>query len=81
MTEYVPSERTEDLIDQLFTFHPVQGDQGDRYAEVRAKAKELAKLIAKLSPPSPEQTLAIRYLHIAQMMTNAAISCNEARIE
>ena len=81
MTEYVANERTDELIDQLFTFHPVQGDQGERYAEIRAKAKELAQLVAKLTPPSPEQTLCIRYLHISQMMANSAIAINEVTIE
>jgi len=78
MNNYVPTDRTEELIKDLFTFHPVHGDQPERYAAIRAQFIQLAEFIAKNSPASAEQTLAIRALHLAQMHANSAIAIHEA---
>ncbi len=69
---------TGELIDNLFVFHKPFGDQGDRYDRLRAGARQYARLIAELTPPSAEQTLALRALHVASMQANAAIACNES---
>jgi hypothetical protein len=78
MDNYVPTDRTTALVDELFVFHPVHGDQADRYQAIRAKCKELAELIAKNTPASAEQTLAIRAIHLAGMHANSAIAIHEA---
>ena len=66
-------------ITELFTYHPPQSHQTARYDEIRKKALEFAMVIHDLTPESPEQTLAIRSLHLATMQANAAIAINEAQ--
>jgi hypothetical protein len=78
MNKYEVDERTAKLIEDSFTFHPVHGDQAERYGALRAAAKELAFLMAENCPPSAELTLALRHLQIAGMFGNAAIAIHEA---
>ena len=66
-------------IERLFTYHPPQGDQAERYGKLRDAAKAYAKTIVALSPESAEQTLALRHVQEAAMMANAAIAVNEVR--
>lgn len=69
----------EDLknIEDVFTFHPVQLDQPDRYAHLRTEAKDLARHILAMCPPSRERSLAITNLQQAIMWANASIAINE----
>ena len=64
-------------IPNLFSYHTPKNDQAERYIALRSGAKDYADLIAKLTPPSAEQTLALRALHLASMHANSAIACNE----
>lgn len=64
-------------IAHAFTYHPPQGDQLERYQQIREKAKEFALLIVNLTPYSPEQTDALKLLNLAAMSANAAIARNE----
>ena len=77
MNNYAPTTHISRMIKGLFTFHPVHSDQSDRYSTMRTEFTKLAEFVARNTPASPEQTLAIRYLHIAQMQANAAIAINE----
>lgn len=78
MPKYSPSPDDLEKIERAFTFHPVIGDQAERYPQIRAKAKELALVMANLCPPSRELSLAITKLQNSVMWANAAIACNEA---
>lgn len=71
------SERQTKLIADLFVFHAPAGDQASRYDSLRQAARGYASIICELTPESPEQTLALRALHVASMQANAAIACNE----
>jgi hypothetical protein len=64
-------------LENVFSHHSPFGDQLQRYAAIRAAAKEFAKLIADTTPDSAEQTLALRKLQEAMMFANAAIAINE----
>ena len=64
-------------IEQLFTYHPPRGDQGERYARLREAAMVYAGVVQELTPASAEQTLAIRAVHLASMHANSAIAVNE----
>lgn len=64
-------------LERRFTYHPPIGDQVARYAALRDKAHELARLICELSPPSREQSVALTQVEDAVMWANAAISRNE----
>lgn len=66
-----------DTLDSLFTYHPVKGDQQDRYERINAAAKAFAKVILECAPASPEKTLAVRDVQRARMMANCAIAVNE----
>jgi hypothetical protein len=62
---------------RLFKYHKPTGTQPDRYARLREAAKTYAAVVAELTPESPEQTLAIRAIHLASMHANSAIAVNE----
>ena len=75
--KYEISERIQGQIDRSFRYHQPKSDQPDRYNAIRAKACELAILIAYNTPPSREQSLALTDLEKVVMFANAAIARNE----
>ena len=68
-------------IEAEFTYHPPFGTQAERYVKIRDKAKELALVIAELTPSCADQTVAIRKVREAVMTANAAIAINEVKPE
>lgn len=77
--KYVPKEEKYDELVNLFTYHPVTGDQAERYEFLRSSARDLAKAILSLTPASREQSLAFTSLQQAIMWANAAIAINETQ--
>lgn len=75
--KYVPREDKYDEVVNLFTYHPVIGDQAERYEYLRAQARDLARAILSLTPESREQSLALTSLQQSIMWANAAIAINE----
>lgn len=71
-------ERKAQLFERVehdFTYHaPVDEEQVRRYALIRAKAKELAKLFVSLVPPGREQSKALTDLEQSVMFANAGIA-------
>jgi hypothetical protein len=63
---------------KTFVYHAPHGDQARRYEELRAAGLRMALTVTELTPPSPEQTLALRDVQRAVMMANAAIAINES---
>jgi hypothetical protein len=63
-------------IDNIFTYHSPTPEQLPKYAEIRAKAKEMGQCIVDNTPGSADQTAAIRLLREAVMTANAAIALN-----
>lgn len=61
-------------IEHNYTYHAPKAGQPERYTQIREKAKELAHLIADVTPVSREQSLAHTHLETAVMMANAAIA-------
>ena len=74
---YTPSESDQAKLDNNFMFHTPKGDQAERHAFLRDKAKELAELMSHLCPPSRELSLAITNLEQAMFWANSSISRNE----
>ncbi|HWY33594.1 MAG TPA: hypothetical protein VNX68_03040 [Nitrosopumilaceae archaeon] len=68
---------TQNDLDNRFTYHPPKGNQGDIYAAIRSKAKELAELIVASSKDSRELSLSITKLEECVMWANAGISRSE----
>jgi hypothetical protein len=64
-------------LDKAFTYHAPKLGQPERYQEIRAKAKEFARLLYVECPPSRERSLAITSLETAVMWANASIARNE----
>jgi hypothetical protein len=60
-----------------FTYHAPKGEQPQKYEDLRAKAKELAVLVMRLTPESREQSLAITKIEEAVMWANAAVARRE----
>lgn len=54
MTEYEITAELQEEIDRKMTYHAPKGDQPERYQKLRAGAKELMELAARLVPDSPE---------------------------
>lgn len=77
LQKYDPSAADLANIEGAFTFHPVKGDQAERYPAIRAKAKELALLMSQLCPSSRELSLAITAVQDSVMWANASIAINE----
>lgn len=71
------TDRTRAQIEKSFTYHRPKAGQPERYVAIRAKAKELAELVAEVTPSSREQALALTHLETAVMFANAAIARNE----
>jgi len=63
-------------IEKSFKYHAPKEGQPKKYEDIRAKAKELALMLADSAPNSRELSLAITKLEEAVMWANAAIARN-----
>lgn len=63
-------------LDHIFTYHPPSPEQQQQYEAVRSAAKEFCKVVLENSPKSADQTVAVRLIREAVMVTNAAIATN-----
>lgn len=66
---------TRENIDNWFTYHAPSPDDTVAYEKLRSSAREMAKAIIELTPPSADQSAAIRLLRESVMTANAAIAC------
>ncbi len=66
---------TKENLDNWFTYHAPVGDDATSYEKLRSSAKDFAAAILELTPPSADQTAAIRKVREAVMTANAAIAC------
>lgn len=64
-------------IEEDFQYRPSTGEQTERYARVRQKAKELALMIVGLCPDSRERSSALTRLQECAFWVNAALRKNE----
>ena len=76
---YTPSEADAKKLEVNFTYHVPKGDQPERYAYIRAKAKTFAELLLAECPPSRELSLAITKLEECMMWANSSISRHEVQ--
>lgn len=67
---------TEDL-QHWFTYHSPTDTQQRRYQQIRATALTFATVIVENTPPSADQTAAIRKIREAVMTANASIGCEK----
>jgi hypothetical protein len=76
-TEYPVTEVDAKRLANDFVFHPVKGDQADRYQEIRTLQRTLATLILANCPPSRERSVALTKLEEVGFWANASIARNE----
>jgi hypothetical protein len=67
-------------LDRLFTYHPPVGSQPQRYEDIRAVGREMARIILWSCPRCADTDQAVLKVREAVMMANAAIACNEERV-
>ncbi|MCP9496678.1 MAG: hypothetical protein MSG64_19755 [Pyrinomonadaceae bacterium MAG19_C2-C3] len=61
-------------LDDIFSYHAPSPEQQENYEAIRDAAKQFAETIILNSPPSADQTAAIRKVREAVMTANAAIA-------
>lgn len=69
------SQREFDL-DHIFTYHAPTESQVYIYNKLRAAAKEFAKVLLECTPPSADQSDALRSLRNCVMTANSSIAMN-----
>ena len=62
-------------IDAEFRFASTSVDQAKRQVQIRNAAKEFARILLECTPPSADQSAALRKLRECVMTANAAITC------
>ena len=62
-------------LDNWFSYHKPTEGQPEVYEQLRAAGKAFAEKIVALTPPSADQTAAIRHVRDAVFTANAAIAC------
>jgi hypothetical protein len=63
-------------LDNWFSYHKPKDGQPEKYVAIRDAAKVFAEEIVKNTPPSADQTAALRKVREAVMTANAAIACD-----
>ncbi len=61
-------------LDHIFTHHPPDAEDVYKYQQIRNAAKNLAEVIVKNTPPSADQSAAIRLLRESVFTANASIA-------
>lgn len=61
-------------VDDVFMYHPPEGDQVERYQRLRDAAKVFARVALDVTPQSADQQAGMRHLREAVMTFNAAIA-------
>lgn len=62
-------------LDNWFRYHKPEGDDPEKYIAIREAGKAFAEVIVGNTPPSADQSAAIRKVREAVMTANAAIAC------
>jgi hypothetical protein len=62
-------------LDNWFSHHAPTPEQAAAYVAIRAAARAFADVIVAHTPPSADQSTAVRKLREAVMAANASIAC------
>lgn len=63
------------MLDNWFTYHPPKDQDLKKFEAIRNAGMNLAEIIVENTPPSADQTAAVRKVREAVMTANAAIAC------
>jgi hypothetical protein len=72
----MPPTFDEAALTDIFTYHAPTPEQLPKYEAIRQAAKEFAKVLIANTPPSADQTTAIRLLRQTVMTANQSIALN-----
>lgn len=61
-------------LDDIFSYHAPSPEQQKNYEAIREAAKQFAETIILNTPPSADQTVAIRKVREAVMVANASVA-------
>jgi hypothetical protein len=67
---------TEDNLRNWFTYHAPKPEQLPKYLEIREAGLAFAAVILKNTPPSADQSVAIRKIREVVMVANQSIACD-----
>lgn len=65
----------QEQLDNWFQYHAPTEGQPAKYEAIRSAGKAFAETILELTPPSADQSAAIRLVREAVFTANAAIAC------
>jgi hypothetical protein len=65
-------------LENYFKYHSPTEEQADKYGKINEAALSFAKVVRDNTPPSADQSAAIRKIREARMTANAAIACDRA---
>jgi hypothetical protein len=61
-------------LESIFSYHAPQGDQIERYQKIREAGLAFAKMLVENTPPSADQSAALRRIREAVWTANASIA-------
>lgn len=67
---------TDDQLTNWFTYHKPNDEQPAKYEAIRRAGLDMARVILAATPPSADQTAAVRKIREAVFTANAAIACD-----
>ena len=62
-------------LENWFQYHAPMPGQNELYTQIRSAGFELARVIIRCTPPSADQTAAVRKVREAVMVANQSIAC------
>lgn len=65
---------TDEQLTHIFTYHDSKPEDVAKYQAIRAAALEFSRVLVANTPPSADQSAAIRKVREAVMTANAAIA-------
>lgn len=68
------TKEEQEILDNMFTYHPPREKQVEVYEQLRATAKEFAALVVNICPDSDERGKAVARINEAVMWANASIA-------
>lgn len=67
---------TNEQLQNWFTYHAPAAEQLPKYAKIRQAALEFAEIVVDNTPPSADQSAAVRLIREAAMTANQSIACD-----
>ena len=63
------------MLENWYTYHAPTPEQQKQYVAIREAGLKFAEVIVENTPPSADQTAAVRKIRESVMIANASIAC------